>query len=259
MSSQTNVYHANKSYLLNLLLCIIGLLLCTNSYPSSDGWQELSSGIEYQDLEGGLLKPWSHIHVFRIDLDKNQLALVTAKNLALKNASADQFAQHSNALLSINGGFFDHEFHPLGLRINNKKLENPLKRISWWGIFYIKNNRPHISNVRHFNHDDEIDFAVQSGPRLLIKGKIPSLKPGVADRSALGITANGQVIILVSTNSAMTTRDLAKMLKGPPLYCTDAINLDGGSSSQLFAHIDSFRLNVHGFSNVSDAIIVKKH
>lgn len=258
MSSQTNVYHANKSYLLNLYLFLISLLIAANSYSSSEGWQELAPGIEYQDLEGGILKPWSHIHVFRIDLDKNQLALVTAKNLALKNASADQFAQHSKALLSINGGFFDHEFHPLGLRINNKKLENPLKRISWWGIFYIKNNRPHISNVRHFNHDDEIDFAVQSGPRLLIKGKIPSLKPGVADRSALGITADGKVIILVSTNSAMTTRVLAKMLKAPPLSCTDAINLDGGSSSQLFAHIDSFRLNVHGFSNVSDAIIVKK-
>ncbi|MCK1862756.1 hypothetical protein MXD99_15265, partial [Legionella pneumophila] len=39
-------------------------------------------GIEYQDLEGGLLNPWSHIHVFRIDLNKNQMALVTAKNLA---------------------------------------------------------------------------------------------------------------------------------------------------------------------------------
>jgi uncharacterized protein YigE (DUF2233 family) len=259
MSSQTNVYHANRSYLLNLFLFTISLLIAVNSYSSSeDGWQELTSGIEYQDLAGGLLTPWSHIHAFRIDLNKNQLALVTAKTLALKNASADQFAQHSEALLSVNGGFFDHEFRPLGLRINNKKLENPLKRISWWGIFYIKNNKPHISNVRHFNQDDEIVFAVQSGPRLLVKGKIPSLKPGVADRSALGITKDGKVIILVSTSSAMTTKALARMLKSPPLSCTDAINLDGGSSSQLFAHIDSFRLNVHGFSNVSDAIIVKK-
>lgn len=258
MSSQTNVYHANKNFLLNLFLFIIGILSSFNSY-SSDGWQELTSGIEYQDLEGGILTPWSHIHVFRIDLSKNQLALVTAKTLALKNASVDQFAEHSKALISINGGFFDHEFNPLGLRINNKKLENPLKHISWWGIFYIRNKIPHISNIRHFNNDNEIDFAVQSGPRLLINGNVPSLKPGVADRSALGITADGKVIILVSTSSAMPTHDLAEMMKAPPLSCTDAINLDGGSSSQLFAHIDSFRLNVHGFSNVSDAIIVKKY
>lgn len=246
-----------KRHALNVFFCISTLFFSFNA-AASDGWRKLTSGIEYQDLEGGILAPWSHIHVFRIDLNKNRLALVTAKSLALKNASADQFAEHAKALLSINGGFFDPEFKPLGLRINNKILENPLKRISWWGIFYIKNNQPYISNVRHFTHDDDIEFAIQSGPRLLIKGKIPSLKPGLADRSALGITKDGKVIILVSTTSAMSTHDLAKRLKAPPLSCVDAINLDGGSSSQLFAHIKSFHLNVHGFSNVSDAIVVKK-
>lgn len=246
-----------KRYILNIFLCLSTLLLSFNA-TAANGWRKLTSGIEYQDLEGGILAPWSHIHVFRIDLNKNRLALVTAKSLALKNASANQFAEHAKALLSINGGFFDPEFKPLGLRINNKVLENPLKNISWWGIFYIKNNQPYISNVRHFTHDNDIEFAIQSGPRLLIKGKIPSLKPGVADRSALGITKDGKVIILVSTTSAMTTHDLARRLKAPPLSCVDAINLDGGSSSQLFAHINSFHLNVHGFSNVSDAIVVKK-
>lgn len=257
MSSQTNVYPANTIYLFYLILFVASLLISFNSY-SAEQWQELSAGIEYQDLEGGILTPWSHIYVFRIDLSKNRLALVTAKKLALNNASADQFAEHSKALLSINGGFFDHEFKPLGLRITNKKLQNPIKRISWWGIFYIKNNRPYVSNIRNFNDDGTIDFAVQSGPRLLIKGRIPSLKQGIADRTALGITADGKVIILVSTNAGMSTRELAQLMKSPPLACTDAINLDGGSSSQLYAHIDSFKLNVHGFSNVSDAIIVKR-
>lgn len=95
-------------------------------------------------------------------------------------------------------------------------------------------------------------------PRLLIRGNIPSLKAGVADRTALGITDEGKVIILVTTNAAMSTRQLAQIMRAPPLSCSDAINLDGGSSSQLYAKIDSFQLNVHGFSNVSDAIIVKK-
>ncbi|KTC79784.1 hypothetical protein Lche_1804 [Legionella cherrii] len=258
MSSQTNVYPANKSYLFHLLflLCIVFTPL-SSSYAEGY-WRKLSPGIEYQDLSGGILSPWSHIYAFRIDLNKNKLALVNAKKLSLKNASVDQFAEHSKALLSINGGFFDHEFNPLGLRINNKKLINPLKRISWWGIFYVRNNQAHISSLNHFKHDNHIDFAIQSGPRLLVKGKIPSLKPGIADRSALGITADGRVIILVSTNAAMTTNKLAQLLRSQPLSCVDAINLDGGSSSQLYAHIGSFLLNVHGFSNVSDAIIVKK-
>lgn len=257
MSSQTNVYPANRLNLWRLLILILAIVIPFSSY-SADQWQELTSGIEYQDLEGGILNPWSHIHVFRIDLNKNQLALVTAKTLSQKNASADQFAEYSKALLSINGGFFDHNFNPLGLRINNKKQENPLKRISWWGVFYIKDNKPRITNVRNFHHDNDIEFAIQSGPRLLIRGNIPSLKAGVADRTALGITDEGKVIILVTTNSAMSTRQLAQLMSSPPLSCTDAINLDGGSSSQLYAKIDNFQLNVHGFSNVSDAIIVKR-
>lgn len=258
MSSQTNVYPANKSYLFCLLVFLVSLL--TPFYSHAKGnWQELSSGIEYQDLAGGILAPWSHIYAFRINLNHNKLEIVSAKSLALKNASADQFGEHSQALLSINGGFFDHQFNPLGLRVNNKKLENPLKRISWWGIFYIKNNQARISSLNRFQYDNDIDFAMQSGPRLLIKRKIPSLKAGDADRSALGITADGKVIIVVSTNAAMSTEKLARLMKKPPLSCTDAINLDGGSSSQLYAHIGSFLLNVHSFSNVSDAIIVKKN
>ncbi len=257
MSSQTNLYPANKSHLCPLLFFLVSLLLPLSSYAAGH-WQKLSAGIEYQDLAGGLLAPWSHIYAFRIDLNQNKLGIVSAKSLALKNASADQFGEHSQALLSINGGFFDQNFNPLGLRISNKKQENPLKRISWWGVFYIKNNKASISSLNRFHADDEIDFAMQSGPRLLIKRKIPPLKPGEADRSALGITADGKVIILVSTNAAMSTNRLAHILKAPPLSCIDAINLDGGSSSQLYAHIGSFQLNVHSFSNVSDAIVVKK-
>jgi uncharacterized protein YigE (DUF2233 family) len=254
MPSQTNAYSALIHFLF-----LLSILLFTPEYSYAEGgWHKLSSGIDYQDIAGGIRSPWTHVHAFRIDLNKNKLILISAKNLGFKNASADQFAEHSKAFLSINGGFFDHQFNPLGLRITNKKIINPIKRISWWGIFYLKNNKAYISSLNHFDHDPDIEFAIQSGPRLVIKGKIPSLKPGDADRSALGITKEGKIIILVSTNAALSTNKLAHLLKAPPLSCIDAINLDGGSSSQLYAHIGSFLLNVHGFSNVSDAIVVKR-
>lgn len=256
MSLQTNIYRKNR--MTQRLLTTLFLLFFSYAVYAVDHWQKLSPGVEYQDLEGGILTPWSHIHAFRINLKYNKLELVSAQQMHALNASTDQFAQYSHALISINGGFFDEQFKPLGLRINNKKIYNPLKPISWWGVFYVKNNRPYISKVRHFYPDKQIDFAIQSGPRLLIHGKTPLLKQGVADRSALGITADGRVILLVSTNAAMTTAELAHLLRSAPLYCTDAINLDGGSSSQLFAHIGHFQLNIHGFSNVSDAIVVKK-
>ena len=237
--------------------CVLLFLLSSTTSVIAGNWRELTPGIEYLDLGANLLTPWSHVHVFRIDLKDNRLDLVMANFLSQPHASVDEFAHYSKALLTINGGFFDQNHRPLGLRIGNQQQYSPLKRISWWGIFYIKDQRPYISGLPQFKNDQPIDFAVQSGPRLLINGHIPSLKPGRAERSALGITADGRVIILVTDNMQITTTALAEIMQFPPLNCKDALNLDGGSSSQLHADMDSFQLNVHGFSNVSDAIVVK--
>lgn len=236
---------------------VLLFLLFSTTPVIADNWRDLAPGIEYIDLGANLLTPWSHVHVFRIDLKNNRLDLVMANFLSQPHASVDEFAHYSKALLTINGGFFDQNHRPLGLRIGNQQQYNPLKHISWWGVFYIKNQTPHISGPLQFKNDQPIDFAVQSGPRLLIKGHIPSLRPGRAERSALGISPDRRVIILVTDNAAMTTTTLAELMQFPPLNCTDALNLDGGSSSQLHADINSFQLNVHGFSNVSDAIVVK--
>lgn len=233
------------------------LLFFTHYVVASNGWRQLAPGIEYQDLEGSFLTPWSHIHAFRINLKDNELSLVTAKDLSREHASVNEYAQYSNALLAINGGFFDGNYKPLGLRVYNRRQKNPAKNISWWGIFYVKNQKAYLTNIRQYNPDRQIDFAIQSGPRLLINNRIPPLKPGRAERSALGITQDGHIIILVTDNMPISTTELAQLMKAAPLNCENALNLDGGSSSQLRAQVASFQLDVHGFSNVSDAVIVK--
>ncbi|KTD16485.1 phosphodiester glycosidase family protein [Legionella jordanis] len=240
------------------LLPLLVFLLTFSSCPLANSeWRSLAPGIEYQDLDGNFLTPWSHIHAFRIDLKKNHLSIVTASELARDHASVNEYAQFSHALLAINGGFFDNNFKPLGLRIYNKRQKAPLKNISWWGVFYIKNHKPYLTSANQFRANNQIDFAIQSGPRLLVNNRIPPLKAGRAERSALGITHDGRVIILVTDNLPLSTTELAQLMKAAPLNCQNALNLDGGSSSQLRAQLDSFQLEVHGFSNVSDAIIVK--
>ena len=229
---------------------------CTG-YSFASDWRTVAKGIEYQDLGSNLMNPWSHIYVFRIDPKKNKLDIVLASELSREHASVDEFSQYSKALITLNGGFFDRQFHPLGLRVSNQKQYNPLKRISWWGVFYMKNGKPHIGTHRSYPRSNAVDFALQSGPRLIIDGNIPSLKPGVAERSAIGITKKGNVVILVTDNTPMTTTTLANLMKPPPLACIDALNLDGGSSSQLKANMKNLELSVHGFSRVSDAILVK--
>ncbi|CEK11255.1 phosphodiester glycosidase family protein [Legionella hackeliae] len=256
MSRQTITSTKSPARIIQFFVLLIALVFI-NHVLNAGGWRKLAPGIDYQDLDGNLLTPWSHIHAFRINLKENRLSVITASDLSKEHASVDEYAQHSQALITINGGFFDNNYKPLGLRIGNKRQKAPLKNISWWGIFYIKNQKPYLTNVSQLRSNSQIDFAVQSGPRLLVNSRIPPLKPGRAERSALGITHDGRVIILVTDNLPLSTTELAQLMKAPPLNCQNALNLDGGSSSQLKAQLASFQLEVHGFSNVSDAIIVK--
>lgn len=248
--------HSKRIFFLYLIL-ILTLLNLINPAYAAKKWQNLAPGIEYQDVLNNPLTPWAHIYAFRIDLKYNQLGLISSKDIAKNQASINELARKSKALIAINGGFFDNQFRPLGLRRDLQKETNPVKRISWWGIFLIQNQTPEIITAREYQPNDNIQFAIQSGPRLIINGQIPHLKPGIAERTALGITPHNKLILIVTNNAMITTTELAKLMKAPPLNCKNALNLDGGSSSQLYAHIQSFRLNVYGFSNLSDAIVIK--
>jgi len=241
---------------IQIYICFL-LLLWTNLVMAHT-WKTLAPGIEYIDLADKNLIPWSHIHVFKINLKQQSFDIVTAQELSKENASVKDFATYSKASIAINGGFFDTEYKPLGLRIGHHHQYSKLKSISWWGVFYIANHKPHLSNYSYYKtHRKNIEFAIQSGPRLLIDGQSPKLKPGIAERTALGITENDDVIILVTERSAMTTTTLAKLMISAPLFCRQALNLDGGSSSQIYAQLGLLTINTHGLSHVSDAVVVR--
>lgn len=239
-------------------LCFAAICFITNQAAHASHWETLAPGIEYRDLSPNPLIPWAHVHVFRIDLQKQRLDLVTASDLSRPHASVEEMGIHSNASIAINGGFFDTEFHPLGLRVGHHHHYTPIKPISWWGVFYVIRKKPYLSKASQYNAKRRsVDFAIQSGPRLLIDGKSPKLKPGVAERTALGITRDNHVIILVTEHAPMSTENLADMMKSFPLYCEQALNLDGGSSSQVYANVGALHLSTRGALGVSDAVIVK--
>ena len=99
----------------------------------------MAPGIEYTQINAITFSRWSHVHVFRINPQQNRLDLIMATDLGKNQASIKDFAENSHALIAVNGGFFDQQGKPLGLRIVNSRQRHPLKPISWWGVFYIKN------------------------------------------------------------------------------------------------------------------------
>jgi uncharacterized protein YigE (DUF2233 family) len=238
------------------------LLLVMHSLPAQaqTQWKVLQPGLAYAVIPIEAANSEGELHAFRFDLQDYRLRLILARDIDRKAASVRQLARSQNALLAINGGFFTPDRQLLGLRIQDSVEVSPLKKTSWWGVFYIKNNKPHIVAQRQYRGNQHIELAVQSGPRLVINGRIPSLKPGLADRSVICIDQQQRVILAATQQAPISTTELAEILRKPTrengLDCQNALNLDGGHSTQLFADIDKFRLSIAGFSAITDALVV---
>ncbi|NNM58688.1 MAG: phosphodiester glycosidase family protein [Legionellales bacterium] len=245
-------------FFFNLLILLITLYFTPISLADTE-WQTLSNGLDYTNVT--VNSAGGKIHAFRVNLNDYKISLVRAKDYGSSSDNIINLALDAKGLIAINGGFFDPFHNELGLRIQDGQLLNPLRPISWWGVFYILNStHPYISSQQTFSLNPSINFAVQSGPRLVVDGSIPPLKDSYASRSALGIDKENRVIIAITENIAMTPNAFAAILQAPAekdgLACYNALNLDGGSSSQLYAHINQFNLMIPSFSNIADAIVV---
>ncbi|AAO91566.2 phosphodiester glycosidase family protein [Coxiella burnetii] len=224
-------------------------------------WKALNPGMAYtvvtpafsSESRPGL---FTHLYAWKINPRQYHFNIVTAKSLQQTALYAAQAAKIKDTVLAINGGFFTPNLEPLGLRISDNKVLSSLKRISWWGIFMIKNNRAAITSPQNYRYSPEINFAIQAGPRLIIDGRIPQLRGGSAQRSALGVTPTGDIIIAITDNNLLlTATQLAILLQ--KLGCSNALNLDGGTSSQLFVHTNNFSLQIPSLRPVADLILVK--
>lgn len=242
---------------------LLGCIFILSSYAKTLEWQTLAPGIDYTAIHFPELYVTSKLHALRIDPKRYQLNLLTAQDIARKAGLVTKFAQTKNALIVVNGGFFNSDYQSLGLRINRGHIVNPIKSISWWDIFVIEDDQPKIISTANYQQSDKVTFAIQAGPRLLIDGKIPKLKDKADLRSALCITPTNQIIIAVTEHLPLTTTQLANILRKSEtkngLNCKDALNLDGGHSSQLYVNVGTKKINVPNLSPVADVIIIKSN
>lgn len=221
-------------------------------------WQTLTSGLHYKKIlipqVGALTTPSEKneraIHAFKISLRHWEIKpMIATQGLA----SVKTLTEQNQAVLGINANFFDEGGRALGLVIKDGKQFNPLKKISWWGLFYIEDENPRIAHSSQFTTNPKITQAIQAGPRLLIDGKIPELKVGRSAKTAIGINQQGDVILLVS-KSSIDILELAELMARPVnkggLGCINALNLDGGSSSQLYSRVREFELGLPSYVRI---------
>lgn len=243
-------------YVVNCLILIF--LASSAAYAASSPWSTLEAGLDYRKLT---VTPASGddagtIHFFRINPELWQLRLISARQFDRESATVKFMAQEGHARLAINGGFFSADFKPLGLRISNGTKFNPIRNISWWGVFAIVLGKPQVSAVRDYAPVAPPAFAIQSGPRLLVNSSIPTtLKEGIDQRSAIGVTADGLIVLAVTDHAWLSTTEFAQWMRSSEGGgCTNALNLDGGHSSQLYYAGRLSEMSVENSSTIVDAI-----
>ncbi|MEZ4884166.1 MAG: phosphodiester glycosidase family protein [Chitinophagales bacterium] len=180
--------------------------------------------------------------------DKNKKNIQSFHQLDL------QLQQENKKLLfATNGGMFTSAYEPVGLYIENGQVVQPinLKQESGNffmqpnGIFYItKNGEAHIIPSKTFNDSlmRNMEFATQSGPMLLIDGKIHSKfgeeSTNTNIRSGVGII-DDQTVVFAISNTEVNFYDFASFFQ-QKFGCQNALYLDGVISEMYLPELGRY-------------------
>jgi Phosphodiester glycosidase len=178
----------------------------------------------------------------RVDVD---VVVFSAKSCALRvldnpeGESLSAIMKREPCVCGVNGGYFDPEFNPIGLRINGGKTFSTLPRARMiTGILMQSDRGIDVIRVGEFSHAKKITAAIQSGPFLVeaskhVRGLNASQR---ARRTFAGIADTDRALLGICSDVSLA--ELANILATAPVVekskIRRAINLDGGSSSAFW-------------------------
>lgn len=140
---------------------------------------------------------------------------------------------------AVNGGYFDENFRPIGLRIIDGRTVAPLRRARLiTGVLLASSRGVRIVRAGEFLQRQKTTAAIQCGPLLVDSSHtVRGLNNSAMARRTFAATApnGGALIGLCSEISlAQLGNILATTPLAPDLKIQRALNLDGGSSSAFW-------------------------
>ena len=144
--------------------------------------------------------------------------------------------ERENFIAGVNGGYFDTQFRPLGLRVIDGTTRSPFIRARLLtGVLCASSGRIEISRLSEFSQKKKCDAAIECGP-FLIDGGMPVRgldQSRRARRTFVAVTRTGTAILGVSSDLSLAK--LASVLTALPEFrIWRALNLDGGSSTAFW-------------------------
>jgi len=246
--------------------CIFASLsLSLLAAPALAGWKILSA--ESESDSAGI----EHRHVVvenvaasrRADVD---VAIFSARSCALRvidnpeGESLSTIMKREKCVCSVNGGYFDPEFKPIGLRISNGETFSPLRRARMiTGVLLQSDRGIDVIRVGEFSRARRITSAIQSGP-FLVESSTPVRglnSSQLARRTFAGIANRDRALLGVCSDVSLS--ELANILATVAVAGNSkirrAMNLDGGSSSAFwFARENGSVFSIRGQKPVRDFV-----
>src|SRR6266566_5505004 len=171
-----------------------------------------------------------------------------------------EMMRHEKCLAGVNGGYFNENFAPLGLRIANGQMIAPLQRARLiTGVLVASSRGVQIVRSREFSRRAGVTAAVQCGPFLIDRGQsIGGLNDShLARRTFAATTTGNRALVGVCSNVSLAelSRMLATTLFAEDLRIERALNLDGGSSTGFwFARENSSAFSISEQKPVRDFV-----
>jgi exopolysaccharide biosynthesis protein len=207
-------------------------------------WVEAESRVEPSIVPG-----LEHQHLVVQDSESGnrailELARFTPNSCKLRlidnpdsNRSLAEAMEKTKCVSGVNGGYFDPNFAPLGLRIADGKLMSPLVRgrlLS--GILVSSENGVRIVRTGEFSRKQKASMALECGPFLVDGGqRVAGLeKTRSARRTFAAIGRSDQVALGVCSEVSLAELSgiLAQGLGSSKIQ--RALNFDGGSSTAFW-------------------------
>ena len=146
-----------------------------------------------------------------------------------------------DCLAGVNGGYFHPDNRPLGLVVSAGRTVHPLVRAQLLsGVLVVTSGQLTLMRVQEFSPSASPSQALQTGPFLIDHRKpVSGLNDTKRARRTVVLSDKSSRYGMVVTESFFTLAELAALLATPgivhELEITRALNLDGGTSSALWA------------------------
>ncbi len=223
-------------------------------------WQQLPSGLQYArtTTHVGPDRVSVPIHLIALHPKQFELRVVRAQDHGQVLGEAEFFRSSVGALAAVNAGYFDPQYKPLGLLVSASKTLSRLRKVDH-GVFAVAHQQASLQHAKTYTAPADLEFAIECGPRLVVAGEPLHFKPGSDRRVAIGTNGSGQVVI-AATEGVLSLAEWAQWLARPVTTggagLSDALNLDGGSSTMMALADGSTAVSVRSALQVPVGIVV---